>query len=304
MSQRVVELEGVKRRFGDKVALDDVSFHLDAGEIVGLVGPNGSGKTTTVRLLNGLLRPDAGRLAVNGLDPVAQGEYVRAGVGVLTESAAFYGHLTGRENLRFFARLYGVKDVARVDRLLGEVGLSDAVDRPVAGYSTGMRKRLGLARALVHRPRLLFLDEPTNGLDPEGIRDVLALIRRLGAGEGVTILLCSHLLGQLESVCSRYLFLNAGRLVEHGTLAELEARYRTELVLELDTAWDPEHAEIDGHPTRREGALLLVTVPSREAVPSVVREVASRAALFGARLRARDLEQLYFLIRERNAHAA
>lgn len=236
---RMITSSGVSKRFGDKQAISNLSLSVNRGEIAGLIGPNGSGKTTMVRLFNGLLRPDEGHIRVNGLDPLVNGEEIRLASGVLTESADFYRHLTALQNLKFFADLYGVEGTDRPLTLLEEAGLGADVHRKVGTFSTGMRKRLGFAKALLHRPIILFLDEPTNGLDPDGTRSVLEAIRQLNETQETTILICSHLLQQLEAVCDRYLFIDEGRLIEQGALTELKAKYQKEVLLAVDTDLQP-----------------------------------------------------------------
>lgn len=292
-----LEVCRVAKGFGGRPVLTDLSFTVARGEIVGFIGPNGSGKTTTVRLLNGVLDPDAGEIRVGGYDPRADGEAVRRMSGVLTESAGLYLSMTGRQNLRFFAELYGVDDPGRPDALLAAFGLDDAADRKVGAYSTGMKKRLGLAKAMLHRPEILFLDEPTNGLDPEGIRMVLAYIRDLNEREGTTVIICSHLLQQLEIVCHRFLFLLGGRVVEQGTLEELEARYFPAVTLEVETDLPLTGSEYRGMPARRVGpGRIAFTVPGREAVPGLLRSLAQEAAVYSAAPVRQDLEALYFKI--------
>lgn len=296
MAIQAIELT---RRFGAQTAVDALSFEVARGEVVGLVGPNGCGKTTSVRLLNGVIRADAGRATVLGLDVARDGEQVRRACGVLTESAAFYAHLSALENLKYFAALQG-GDEARAHELLERLGLANAKDRKVGAFSTGMKRRLGLARALLHRPRVLFLDEPTNGLDPEGIRDVLGMIRTMHEEEGVTVVLCSHLLEQLETVCERYLVMDAGRLVAQGTLEALARQVGApSMALEVETAWAPADGRVAGRvATRRGPDRLVIEVPERELVPGILRELTARAPIFSARLLKPTLSDLYFRIRE------
>ncbi|HEX6972642.1 MAG TPA: ABC transporter ATP-binding protein, partial [Limnochordia bacterium] len=301
----LIRVENVYKRFAAHTVLDGLSFTVGEGEIVGLLGPNGSGKTTTVRLLNGVLRADGGSLAVAGLDPVSEGDRVRAMSGILTETARFYGHLTGRENLRFFAALYGVTDPRRPDALLDMFGLREAADRRVGTYSTGMRKRLGLAKALLHQPRILFLDEPTNDLDPEGTRLVLEHIRELNRREGTTVLLCSHLLEQLEKICHRYVFIDRGRCIAAGDFASLQAQYLPEVILEVETDLPLDAAAARGVPAvpvdaeATSGARRIqFTLPDREAAARFLRDLTQEANVYAAMPVRRDLESLYFRIRE------
>lgn len=297
-----LEMNHVAKGFSGRPVLTDLNLTVGRGEIVGFIGPNGSGKTTTVRLLNGVIDPDGGTITVGGYDPRVDGEAVRRMAGVLTESAGLYLNLTGRQNLHFFADLYGVDEPGRADALLEEFGLADAADRKVGAYSTGMRKRLGLARALLHRPRVLFLDEPTNGLDPEGIRMVLGYIRQLNERDGTTVMICSHLLQQLEQVCHRYLFLQGGRVVEQGTLAELEARHFPTVTLEVETDLALAGGEYRGVPAARVGpGRIAFTLRSRDDVPHLLRRLAQEASVYSAAPVQRDLEALYFKIREGTA---
>ena len=292
-----LEVRHVAKAFDGRPVLSDLSFTVHRGEIVGFIGPNGSGKTTTVRLVNGVLDPDAGEISVGGYDPRADGEAVRRMSGVLTESAGLYMNMTGWENLRFFADLYGVDEPGRADELLEQFGLADAAGRKVGTYSTGMKKRLGLAKAMLHRPDVLFLDEPTNGLDPEGIRMVLEYTRRLNEREGTTVIICSHLLQQLEIVCHRYLFLLEGRVVEQGTLGELEARYFPTVTLEVETDLRLADGQYRGIPARQVGpGRVAFTVPGRGAIPGLLRSLAGEAAVFSAVPVRHDLEALYFKI--------
>lgn len=204
-------------------AVDDLSFTVSEGEVYGLLGPNGSGKSTTMKMLLGLVKPSAGRCAIFG--KASTDTRSREDVGFLPESPYFYKHLSGRETLRFYGKLCGLGGrvlAARIDELLGMVGLEEAADRRLAGYSKGMLQRIGLAQALVHDPRLIVLDEPTAGVDPAGsrqIRDLILDLKRLGK----TVILSSHLLEQVEEVCDRVGILNRGRMVREGVLDELIA---------------------------------------------------------------------------------
>lgn len=269
------------------------------GEIVGLLGPNGSGKTTSIRLINGVIHPDSGSITVGGYDPVHDGEPIRRLSGILTESAGFYANMTGLQNLLFYADLYGVTEPDRPLRLLEEFGLLDARDKKVGTYSTGMKKRLGLAKALLHRPEILFLDEPTNGLDPEGIRMVLAYIARLNQRDGTTMIICSHLLQQLETVCHRYVFLQEGRVIDQGSLPELESRYITSATLQVETDLAPVDGHYRGVPARQsEPGKVEFTLAARDEVPGFLRQLTQEASVYGAALVNQDLESLYFKIQE------
>src|SRR5205823_14234434 len=190
------------------------------------LGPNGAGKTTSLRMLLGLIRPTAGRAELFGRDPIADGARALAGVAGFVEGPRFYPYLSGRRNLRLLADYDGGTASARIDEVLDVVELRDRAGDKVGGYSHGMRQRLGIAAALLRRPRLLLLDEPTTGLDPAGMRDMRDLVRRL-AGEGITVLLSSHLLAEVEELCNRVAIIRKGRVVYEGALRDLLATAST-----------------------------------------------------------------------------
>ena len=221
-----VEVQGVGKQYGSLVALENLSLSVAAGEVLGVLGPNGAGKTTAIRVLTTILTPTRGRFSVAGV-PHTRPSDIRRRVGVLPESAGYPEKQTGEEYLRYFARLFGhTRASARsvAEALLGRVGLSERGQTLIAGYSRGMRQRLGIARALVNDPQVVFLDEPTLGLDPAGQRQVLALVRRITTERGATVLLSTHLLAEVEEVCSRVLILNRGRLIAEGTVSEISRR--------------------------------------------------------------------------------
>jgi ABC-2 type transport system ATP-binding protein len=218
-----VEARGVERRYGSLVAVVDLSFEAQAGEILGVLGPNGAGKTTAIRVLTTILEPTRGSFAVTGVPHTRPAE-IRRRIGVLPESAGYPEWQTGEEFLRDHARLYGRSRAgarAVAASLLDELGLGERGGSLIATYSRGMRQRLGIARALVNEPQVVFLDEPTLGLDPAGQRQMLATVRRIASERGATVLLSSHLLAEVEETCSRVLILNRGRVAAEGTVAEV-----------------------------------------------------------------------------------
>jgi ABC-2 type transport system ATP-binding protein len=224
-----LEARDLRKRYGHVVAVDGVDLTVHAGDIYGFLGPNGAGKTTAMRILLGLLRPDAGSARLFGRDPQHELPEALDGVAGFVETPHFYPYLSGRTNLELFAAFDGGDGRGRIDELLELVELRGRAADRVGGYSQGMRQRLGLAASLLRDPRLLILDEPTNGLDPAGIRDMRALIKRL-AEEGMTVFLSSHLLAEVEELCTRVAIINNGRIVYEGALSELHAgaapRYR------------------------------------------------------------------------------
>jgi len=214
-----VEVRGLVKRYGDLVAVDAVDLTVERGDVFGYLGPNGAGKTTSLRMMLGLIRPTAGTVRVFGRDP---GVSVTAleGVAGFVEAPRFYPYLDGRTNLRLLAALDGGDANALVEETLEIVELSGRAKDKVGGYSHGMRQRLGIAGALLRRPRLLLLDEPATGLDPAGMRDMRALIRRL-ADDGMTVVLSSHLLAEVDELCNRVAIVRRGRMVYEGELADL-----------------------------------------------------------------------------------
>jgi ABC-2 type transport system ATP-binding protein len=248
-----LEARGLRRRYSHVVAVDGIDLTVHERDIYGFLGPNGAGKTTAMRILLGLLRPDAGSARLFGRDPQHELPEALDGVAGFVETPHFYPYLSARTNMELFAAFDGGDGRGRIDELLELVELRDRADDRVGGYSQGMRQRLGIAVSLLREPKLLILDEPTNGLDPAGIRDMRGLIRRL-AGEGMTVFLSSHLLAEVEELCTRVAIINQGRIVYEGALAELHAsaapRYR------LRTT-DLEHARriCAGEPSVRELAV-------------------------------------------------
>lgn len=223
MSEVVLETHGLTKHYGTFVAVDNLDLIVRRGEVFGLLGPNGSGKTTTILMLLGLTEPTAGSVRVLGFDPARQPLSVKARVGYVPEQVGFYEGLTARENLIYIAKLNGLRReeaYKRMDAALTQMGLSEVADRRVATFSRGMRQRLGVAEVLLKQPQLIITDEPTLGLDPEAAREFLEILRRLKA-EGITILLCSHLLHQVQAVCDRVGLFHRGRMVLEGTVKEL-----------------------------------------------------------------------------------
>ena len=214
----VLEVRGFTKKFGDFVAVEDLSLVIRRGDVYGFLGPNGSGKSTTIRAVLGLVKPTSGEIRIFGR-PVG-GPEGREGMAGFVDAPGFYGYLSARDNLKLLAAADKRKKESPLERVLETVGLSERARDKVKTYSTGMKQRLAIAAALLREPEFLILDEPTNGLDPGGMRDIRALIRRL-AGEGLTIFLSSHLLAEVEQLCSRVTVIGRGRLLAEGTLAEV-----------------------------------------------------------------------------------
>jgi len=220
----VIETNSLTRKYGHLTAVDSLSFRVNEGEIFGFLGPNGAGKTTTLLMLLGLTEPTAGTARVLGFDPVREPLQIKRHVGYLPENVGFYDDLTARENLDYVAQLNRLPDGdarRNIETALAKVGLSDVGDKPVGQFSRGMRQRLGLAELLIKEPKLVFLDEPTLGLDPDGINKILDLIISLSRDRGITVVLSSHLLDQVQRTCNRIGIMIKGKMVATGSIEEL-----------------------------------------------------------------------------------
>ena len=293
MTDTIVVTEGLTRRYGPRLAVDGVSLTVRRGEVYGFLGPNGAGKTTTLRMLLGLVRPTGGAARVLGLPPGSPDALRR--VGSLVEGPGFYPYLSGRENLRVLARYAGLGDAA-VDEALDRVELTSRAGDRYRAYSLGMKQRLGVAAALLGRPELLILDEPTNGLDPAGMADMRELVRSLASGDQ-TVLLSSHLLGEVEQICDRVGVIVAGRLSAEGTVAEL--RGGASLVVRATPlpAAVPVAQRLAGGAaiSTVDGELRLAVEPSR--APELVRAlVAADIEVHEVRPEQRSLEEIFFAL--------
>jgi ABC-2 type transport system ATP-binding protein len=309
MSSPVIQISSLTRRFGETNAVDQLTLEVQAGEIFGFLGHNGAGKTTTVRLLNGVLESTSGKAKVLGLDPQAQGPALRARTGVLTETPSLDERLTARDNLSIYADLYNVplEDVsARVNYLLTEFELADRADEKVGGYSKGMKQRLALARALLHKPEVLFLDEPTSGLDPVAARHVNSLVENLARREGCTVFLCTHNLVEAQKLCDRVAVMEHGHLVALGTPSELTRQYVKRLDVDLEV--DPAQMELvlqilQGLPQlvigspKREKDILTLTLSGRGAIPELLNILVQKGVqVYRLAPQEANLEEVYFAL--------
>ena len=240
MTPAIVETHDLTKRYRRLTAVEDMNLRVREGEIYGFLGPNGSGKTTTILMLLGLTEPTTGWARVCGFDPLREPLKVKRLVGYLPENVGFYSDLTARQNLRYTADLNGVsrrEADQRIEALLKQVRIHEAADRPVGQFSRGMRQRLGIADVLIKQPKVAFLDDPTIGLDPEGIRELLELVVSMSREQGVTVFLSSHLLHQVQRICDRIGIMFGGRMVAEGTMEELARSddvHRTRIEVQVD----------------------------------------------------------------------
>jgi ABC-2 type transport system ATP-binding protein len=306
-----IEADGVGKRYGSLLALDDLTFSAAPGEILGVLGPNGAGKTTAIRVLTTILPATRGRFTVAGV-PDTRPRELRRRVGVLPENAGYPRGQTGEEHLRYHARLYGQSraDARAVARdLLAQVGLADRARALIGSYSRGMRQRLGIARALVNRPRVVFLDEPTLGLDPAGQREVLGQLRALADEHGVAVLLSTHLLDEVEQHCTRVLILNRGRLVADGPVADVARSAAAPRCGRIEVA--PAHAVTAAvllavssaiadvrHDYERAGSLRIELAPAAEPNDAIATLLAAGVPLLAFELEGARLSDAFLAMTE------
>lgn len=292
--QAITVRELIKNYGGDRNALDGITLQLTQGEVFGLLGPNGAGKTTMVKLLSGILSPTSGSMQVLGIDPARLPERVHEVCGVMTETARMYGNMTAIENLVFFGGMFGLSREearSRGDALLKILDLSDARDQKAGEFSTGMKQRLSLARAMLHRPRILFLDEPTSGLDPESAKSVNGLIRALAREQGITVFLCTHQLRYAQELCTSYGLIDQGRMLAQGTLEQLRSRVFPGLTVRV---------RADGYPAgmmvrRIRDGVYEVDVNHEKEIPVTVRRIVEGGGnVYSVTASRISLEDIYF----------
>lgn len=293
----IVTIQSLSKTYtGGKEALKQLSLSLSSGEVFGFLGPNGAGKTTTVKLLTGVLTPSGGSCEILGVNPNTQPEKAHLLSGIVTEHAQMYDNLTGIENLLFYATAFGLKQKEgkqRGELLLKELDLTEAKDRKLATYSTGMRQRLSLARALLHRPKVLFLDEPTSGLDPESAQNVNQMIQDLARKEGITIFLCTHQLRYAQEICTRYGLIEQGSLLASGTLEELRARVFTTKTLCVCASAVPDGLNF----VKRGANEFEVNIRDKKEIPGLVRKLVEAGEdIYSVNLVEPSLEDIYFAL--------
>ena len=300
-----ISASDLSKRYGRTAAVDSISFDISQGEIVGFLGPNGAGKTTTMRMLAGLIHPSSGSCAI--LDRPVPGSSLRE-VGTMIEEPSFYPYLSGRANLEHATLLHGGVPNGRIDEVLEFVGMERAAQKRVAAYSQGMRQRLGLARALLWQPKVLILDEPTNGLDPVGIAEVREMLHSV-ARQGVTVLISSHILAEIEKIVERVLVIERGRLLYSGSLAGLVRRIAEQRIAYLLEATDRQKLEsavldlglaFEG----REDSTIRVFVPDTESHTLIRRLSGAGVELIEARRESDNLEGAYLKLLKEDGRPA
>ncbi len=231
--ETVLECKNLNKKIGKKEILNNVSLEVKEGDILGFIGPNGAGKTTTIKLILGLQKINSGEVKINGYDIEKQFEKAIERVGTIVENPDLYLYMSGLENLKIIARLYKNVDEKRIEEVIKLVGLENRIKDKVSKYSLGMRQRLGIAQAILHKPNLLILDEPTNGLDPEGIKQLRDLLTKLAKEENMGILISSHNLAELESFCNKISIIQNGKIIETSSLEDAK-RVKGKIIYEIE----------------------------------------------------------------------
>ncbi|MDQ1910339.1 ABC transporter ATP-binding protein [Paenibacillus sp. GD4] len=298
----VVVLQGVTKRIGGKTIVDGLSFEVKPGEVFGFLGPNGAGKTTTIRMMVGLITMSEGEVTIRGISVRNQFEQAMRHVGAIVENPEFYGFMSGYQNLQHFARMNEGVTPERLDEVIRLVRLESRIDDKVRTYSLGMRQRLGVAQAILHKPSVLILDEPTNGLDPEGIRELRDYLRRLAREEGLAVIVSSHLLSEMELMCDRVAIIQNGRLLDVRSFRdEPAAGGLQEIGFEVDR---PEEALalLSAEGRIENGSELVVLLPDRREAVAAMNEqlVKNGIRVYAIRSRNKTLEDQFLEVTRGN----
>ncbi len=232
MGKVILEIKNVTKKYGKKTIIDDLSLNVEEGQIYGFLGPNGAGKTTTIKMIVGLVNIDKGKILINGADVVKEHEKAMENVGAIVENPDLYGYLSGLDNIKLYARMHNVsKD--RINEVIELVDLKSRIKDRVKKYSLGMKQRLGLAVSLLHKPKLLILDEPTNGLDPAGIKELRDTLKQLAHKENVAIFVSSHLLSEMQLMCDKVAIIDKGKIVKVENIGEIEKENANKYIFDV-----------------------------------------------------------------------
>lgn len=287
----VVQLKGVTKQIGKKKIIDNLTLDVPAGQVFGFLGPNGSGKTTTIRMMVGLMSLTQGDILIQGASIKTQYEQAIAHVGAIVENPEMYKFLTGYQNLIHYARMSSGVTEERIQEAIALVGLGSRIHDKVKTYSLGMRQRLGVAQAILHHPRLLILDEPTNGLDPQGIRELRDYLRLLAREEGITVFVSSHLLSEMELMCDAVAVIQSGRLIDVRTLKDSDAGLTAhQVVFEVNDA--KKAVEVVGE-GREEGNTLILTADREQIAAINAKLVVAGIAVYSIHTKITSLEDQF-----------
>jgi ABC-2 type transport system ATP-binding protein len=288
----VLVASNLTKVIGKRTIVDGVSFSLNPGEVFGFLGPNGAGKTTTIRMLVGLIKPTEGSVTICGYDVRRDFEKALRNVGCIVENPDLYRFMTGRENLEHFARMLSVNS-SEIERVAALVQLAHRLDQRVGTYSLGMRQRLGIAQALLGSPRLMILDEPANGLDPAGIREIRELLRSLARDREMAVFVSSHLLAEVELMCDRVAIIHNGQLLREGAVSELISGQREMEFRVDDVARASQIVQAKGLPFRADTDRLWISIEEDDAPPLVAALAAEGIAVFHAQRHVQSLEEMF-----------
>lgn len=301
-SPSVIELQSLTKKIGSKTIVDGLTFEVMPGEVFGFLGPNGAGKTTTIRMMVGLMSITEGEVKVQGHSVRKEFEQAMVHVGAIVENPEFYGFMSGYQNLVHFARMMPNVGQERIEEVVQLVRLENRIQDKVKTYSLGMRQRLGVAQAILHRPSVLVLDEPTNGLDPEGIRELRDYLRRLARDEGIAVIVSSHLLSEMELMCDRVAIIQNGRLLDVRSFKNAPTESETvEVRFEVDELTQALEMLTDV-PARADGSELVVTLPGRrQAIAELnARLVNAGIGVYGIRTQIKTLEDQFLEVTRGN----
>lgn len=300
MNEYIVETHGLTKKFKSKIVVRNVDLHIKKGEIYGFLGPNGAGKTTTIRMLLGLSKPTKGSIHLFGKDMTKERLLVLKRVGSLVESPSYYGHLTAYENLETLRILLDAPK-SRIDKVLSIVRLSDEATRPVKDFSLGMKQRLGIAAALLNNPELLILDEPTNGLDPSGILEIRELMKSLSKEHGITILVSSHLLSEVDQIATQVGILSKGEMIFQGSMEKLKQRSKSKIAIQVhdvNAAWNCLLSY--GYPMTKQSDRLLFENLSDQTVAQMIQTlVQNNIAIYRVQEERKSLEDIFLELTSR-----
>ena len=287
----VLEVKNISKSFGNKKVLNDVSFSVNEGEILGFIGPNGAGKTTTIKIILGLQSLDSGEVIINGYSIASNFSKAIERVGAIVENPDSYMYLSGRKNLELIANMYNNISKERIDEVIKLVGLENRIEDKVSKYSLGMRQRLGIAIALLNKPNLLILDEPTNGLDPEGIKELRDLLKNLSKKEKTSVLISSHNLSELESFCTDICIIQNGVILDRDNIKKFKKNQNTEYIFEVDDA--QKASKIIGDATVINDKSFSVFI-EKEKVPKIIKKLIDHNIdIYEVKLRELTLEEAF-----------
>jgi len=293
LSEKILEIQNLHKSFGSFKAVDDISLHVNKGDIYGFLGPNGAGKSTTLRMVLGLIKPEKGSILIKQKNIAGTNRNFLNDIGALIEKPDFYKNLTGFENLKILFKMSKLKNENRIFEVLNEVNLWDKRNQKVSGYSQGMKQRLGIAQTLLHQPSLIILDEPSNGLDPQGQADMRDLILRINKDMQITIIISSHILSEIEKIANRMVVINKGVKILEGNVKNLmekellKVSFKTNSLKQLSQLFSQEGISYE---VRSNNIIALI---NEEKISNVIEKIVSKKITFSEVKQMRTLEELF-----------